>query len=57
MMGFELTEEELKKTREYYKKIRKYNIYDEKGNLINGRKNAKIQSDKRCDEDLDKGER
>lgn len=53
-MGFELTEEELKKTREYYKKIRKYNLYDEKGRLING----KIHNDKRqSDEDLDKDER
>jgi hypothetical protein len=56
-MGFELTEEELKKTREYYKKIKKYNLYDEKGRLINGRKNAKVQSNKGCNEDLDKSER
>lgn len=54
IMAFELTEEELKKTRDYYNKIRNERIYDKKGNLING----EIHNDKRqSDEDLDKCER
>lgn len=57
-MPFELTEEELKKTQEYYKKILKYKIYDEKGNLINGRRDIEFQPiTKKNNEDLGEYER
>lgn len=59
IMAFELTEEELKKTRDFYNKIRNERIYDEKGNLINGRKRKKdeeIQHTRECSNE-DMGER
>lgn len=59
IMAFELTEEELKKTRDFYNKIRNERIYDEKGKLINGRKRKKdeeIQQFGKCSDD-DMGER